>query len=158
MRLFAAVSRCLLVFVSVSGCSTADRPEELRTIRRRITEIDGEVANSCQILAYAANHSPDQAVRERASDGLFQILGMPDLQEVAYANSLDLESVEPVIGHGLALLRKREELSAKYLSAERVLATDFHRHAARASAFGLVKFLAIGGGLVFLLFGLGRRL
>jgi hypothetical protein len=141
----------ILLALACAGCSTVDRPEQLRTLHRRIQEIDGEIVNSCQILIYCSVNGEDGDVRDRAVTGVLEILGPPDPQESAYALSLTAETVEPVIAHGVALVAKRAELLKNYTTAEEKLSHDFTSLSRRNGLMGTIKWLTIGSMAIFVL-------
>jgi hypothetical protein len=139
------------ILTACAGCSTVDRPEQLRTLHRRIQEIDGEIVNSCQILIYCSVNGEDGDARNRATAGVLEILGPPDNQEKAYALSLTAETVEPVIVHGIALGNKRTELLKNYTTAEEKLSHDFAHLSRSSSLTATIKWLTISTMSIFFL-------
>jgi hypothetical protein len=146
------------ILLALCGCTgTATRnTEELRTLGRRLVEIRGEIDNSIQILAACAAQHESQAIASAAASGILAIVGPPDAAELSYAISLDAQGVSDVTAHGLALVKKREQLVAAYASTRDRLTDDYQRTASRASIFSSLKFLTLAGALVFLLVFLRR--
>jgi hypothetical protein len=150
--LFPAAAAALLLLTG-SGCESAARRncEELRTLGRQLGDLRGEVDNDVQILAACAAQNPDREVALAAASGILAIVGPPDADELVLATSLTAEGVQDVIAHGVSLVKKRQQILDRYLTAKSRLIVDYSRISGRASAFSLVKFLALGGGAVLLL-------
>jgi hypothetical protein len=110
---------------------------------RRITEIDGEIQNSCQILAHCAVNHSNGTVRNKAAHGMLSIVGPPDAAEMSYAEALTSETVDDVTTHGLDLIKKRNELQKSYIKAESTLAKNFTILAQKSAKWDVFKLLSI---------------
>jgi hypothetical protein len=124
------------------GCRTINPTlvEELRATTRRISEIEGEIDNSLQILAHAAEWNGDNPeARSTAMAGISKILGVPDDVERAYAESLDsAEKIKPVVDHALALQKKLEQVRGVYSKKEYQLRKDYAHMYKISSCFEII--------------------
>jgi hypothetical protein len=142
-----------------AGCESAAQrnTEEVQTLGRRLGELRREIDNDLQVLAACSAQHPDREIALSAATGILAIVGPPDADELVFATSLTSEGVQEVVSHGIGLTKKRQQILDRYLSARARLTADYHRISGRASAFSLVKFLALGGGLLLVAF-LARKI
>jgi hypothetical protein len=115
-------------------------------------EIDGQIQNSCQILAHCAARHYSGEVRTKAAEGILSIVGPPDASEISYAEGLSVETVNDVTNHGLTLLKKRNDLQQSYDKAEITLAKDFTKLATKSAKWDLIKLLSIPVLLLVIVF------
>jgi hypothetical protein len=131
-----------------------NRPEQLRTLGRRIDEIHGAIVDSCQILAYCAANSSNFEASRLASNGLLDLLGQPDGLESNYALTLSPSGVEDVICQGKTFLKKESELKKAYAKKEMVLSAEYNKFARSHSILKAISVFIVFAGAISLVVAL----
>lgn len=130
----------------LSGCRTTQIPSRIEQNQHRLKQVNEKLYDNMQILlSFSQQEDCDIALKNKAIDGVFLIVGRPDSQEMLLSRCLDEKGLNNIISQSVELKKEKTELIKNIHEDQKTLGQDYYKFKESYAIVGFIKY--IGGVL-----------